>query len=314
MRVAVIGARGHIGTYLVPQLTRAGCDVIAISRTSAQPYEPDKAWQKAKSVFMDRSDVNFTNALAEMGADTVIDLVNFDFKDTRAMAQLVRSGKIAHYIYCSSIWSHGRAQFLPLRADLDDKEPLCDYGCDKFTSERYLTECFTRENLPVSVISPGQICGRGWKIINPWGNLDLRIFADIYAGRGITLPNFGMETLHLVHASDVARCFLAAVLHREAALGGHFNAVATHSMTTYGYAKFLFELFGHEPKIAFSDWNEWKKSQVSEAFVEHSYLHLARSGSFDLSNAAQIGYVPQFSIQEVIKDAMAGYLERGWLN
>jgi uncharacterized protein YbjT (DUF2867 family) len=31
-RVVVIGATGHIGTYLVPRLVRAGHDVIALSR------------------------------------------------------------------------------------------------------------------------------------------------------------------------------------------------------------------------------------------------------------------------------------------
>ena len=31
-RVVVIGATGHIGTYLVPRLVRAGHEVVAISR------------------------------------------------------------------------------------------------------------------------------------------------------------------------------------------------------------------------------------------------------------------------------------------
>jgi NAD(P)-dependent dehydrogenase (short-subunit alcohol dehydrogenase family) len=32
MRVAIIGATGHIGGYLVPRLVEAGHDVIALSR------------------------------------------------------------------------------------------------------------------------------------------------------------------------------------------------------------------------------------------------------------------------------------------
>ncbi|MBW8788837.1 MAG: NAD(P)-dependent oxidoreductase, partial [Rhizobium leguminosarum] len=32
MRVLVIGATGHVGTYLVPRLVEAGHDVVTISR------------------------------------------------------------------------------------------------------------------------------------------------------------------------------------------------------------------------------------------------------------------------------------------
>ena len=37
-RVIVIGATGHVGTYLVPALVEAGHDVVAISRGVAEPY------------------------------------------------------------------------------------------------------------------------------------------------------------------------------------------------------------------------------------------------------------------------------------
>ncbi|PYE29848.1 NAD-dependent epimerase/dehydratase family protein, partial [Rhizobium sp. PP-WC-1G-195] len=39
-RVIVIGATGHVGTYLVPTLVEAGYEVVAISRGVAEPYQP----------------------------------------------------------------------------------------------------------------------------------------------------------------------------------------------------------------------------------------------------------------------------------
>ena len=36
-RVVVIGATGHVGTYLVPRLVRGGHEVIAISRGTRDP-------------------------------------------------------------------------------------------------------------------------------------------------------------------------------------------------------------------------------------------------------------------------------------
>lgn len=43
MRVLVIGATGHVGTYLVPRLVEAGHDVVTISRGAAKPYTENRA-------------------------------------------------------------------------------------------------------------------------------------------------------------------------------------------------------------------------------------------------------------------------------
>lgn len=42
MRVVVIGGTGHIGTYLVPGLVRAGHATLVISRGSRRPYRHDR--------------------------------------------------------------------------------------------------------------------------------------------------------------------------------------------------------------------------------------------------------------------------------
>ncbi len=39
-RIVVIGATGHVGTYLVPRLVRAGHEVVALSRGTRDPYLP----------------------------------------------------------------------------------------------------------------------------------------------------------------------------------------------------------------------------------------------------------------------------------
>ena len=43
-RVVVIGATGHIGTYLVPRLVRGGHEVIAMSRGERDPYHASAQW------------------------------------------------------------------------------------------------------------------------------------------------------------------------------------------------------------------------------------------------------------------------------
>ncbi len=43
MRIVIIGGTGHVGTYLVPRLVRAGHEVINVSRGESKPYRPDPA-------------------------------------------------------------------------------------------------------------------------------------------------------------------------------------------------------------------------------------------------------------------------------
>ncbi len=49
-RVVVIGATGHIGTYLVPRLVDAGHEVTAISRGTRGPYQASPQWAAVATV------------------------------------------------------------------------------------------------------------------------------------------------------------------------------------------------------------------------------------------------------------------------
>src|SRR6185437_3187198 len=49
-RVVVIGATGHIGTYLVPRLVDRGHEVIAVSRGTRGPYQAAPQWDAVTQV------------------------------------------------------------------------------------------------------------------------------------------------------------------------------------------------------------------------------------------------------------------------
>lgn len=52
-----------------------------------------------------------------------------------------------------------------------------------------------------------------------------------------------METLHHVHADDVAQMFMKAIQHKNQVLGQSFHAVSDHSITLYGYAHCYMSFF-----------------------------------------------------------------------
>ena len=91
-RVVVIGATGHIGTYLVPRLVDRGHEVITVSRGSRGPYRAAPQWDAVTRITADResedAEGTFGDRIAALHPDVVIDLICF----TRASAhQLVEA-------------------------------------------------------------------------------------------------------------------------------------------------------------------------------------------------------------------------------
>lgn len=313
MKAVVLGASGHIGTYLIPMLADAGYDVVTITRGQAKPYEWNPAWGKVSQVIMDRGkEPDFEGKIAAMNPDIVVDLINFKLEDTKAMVQALKDTNCIHYLFCSSCWAHGRATMLPFDPDDLKKEPLDEYGKNKFASELYLKDLYCREKFPATIIMPGQISGPGWTIMNPWANKTVRPFQMIANGEEIKLPNFGMETLHHVHGYDVAQCFFKAITHRNQALGETFDAASGGSITLYGYAELMYEFFGQEPKIGFLPWEEWCRYVGDQKECEDSYYHMARSGFYSIAKEEKLlEYHPKYTNVETIKIAVQNYVDRG---
>jgi len=318
MKIVVIGGYGRIGSYLVPKLVKAGHKVFCVSRGKSKPYtEHDYSWQDVEQITLDRkSEQNgaFEQSIASLNADVVVDLICFSLASTKRMVEALKRTNLSQYLFCSTIWVHGKATYLPITEDVP-KYPLDNYGIEKHKSEQFLHQCFRNEDFPETVVMPGQISGRGWNIINPVGNLDLDVFNRIRHGEETVIPNFGMETLHHVHADDVAQVFFNAIAHREAALGQSFHAVGTESITLLGYAQAMYRYFGKEEKIKFLSWDAWCDYTKDEKHIEKTYYHIARSGHFSIEKGRRlINYYPRHTLLETIEESVTYMVEQKWFD
>jgi len=315
MKTVVIGGCGHIGSYLVPKLVNAGHNVICISRGKSKPYKEDTAWKEVEQMFMDREKETggeFEKKIAALNADIVIDLINFTVEQTKCMTDALKGTNLSHYIYCSSIWAHGKATTMPVIED-QPKFPLDEYGIQKAKSEDFLHILYRKEGFPETVIMPGQISGPGWVIINPTANHDYWIFDKIRHGEEIALPNFGMETLHHVHADDVAQVFFNAINHRKGALGESFHAVGAESITLLGYAQMLYRWFGHEEKIKLLPWDEWCNYTKDKDFIDKTYYHIIRGGYYSIEKGKRlIEYNPRHTLSETVIESVVYMVEHKW--
>ena len=185
-RIVVIGATGHVGTYLVPRLVRAGHEVVALSRGEREPYLAAAEWHSVERVTVDReaedADGVFGERVAALGADAVVDMVCFTPESARQLVQALRPARPL-LVHCGTIWVHGPAHRVPVTED----EPRTAYG-DYGTGRRRSRRCCTASGWPaacrawccIPAISPAlgrrsrppgtsiSTSGGGWPPVSRW--------------------------------------------------------------------------------------------------------------------------------------------------
>src|SRR5580693_6743390 len=311
-RVVVIGATGHIGTYLVPRLVDGGHDVIAVSRRERGPYIFSSRWDAVTTVRADRDaeDANgtFGDRIAALRPDVVIDLICF----TRASAQQLLAALRPErplLVHCGTIWVHGPA----LRVPVTENEPRTaygDYGTGKAEIEALLHAETEAGGVPSVVLHPGHISGPGWPVITPAGNLDPAVWTRLATGKALALPDNGLGVLHHVHADDVAQAFERA-LTRPAAIGASFHVVSEQAMTLRGLAAGVAQWFGREPVLDFVGWDEFGR-RVGAEHAETTREHTFRGITASIDRARQVlGYAPRYSTLEALNEAVAWLVANG---
>jgi nucleoside-diphosphate-sugar epimerase len=191
------------------------------------------------------------------------------------------------------------------------RHPFGDYGCRKAAIETYLLNEARSGAFPATVLHPGHLVGPGWHPINPAGNFNTQVFSDLAAGNELLLPNLGMETLHHVHAADVAQAFALAVARRDAAIGESFHVVSPAALTLRGYAECMASWFGRAPKLRFLPWEEWRRAwPEKEAAI--TWDHLAHSPNCSIAKArAALGYRPAYSSLAAVQESVSWLIEEG---
>lgn len=315
MRVVIIGGSGHIGSYLTPRLVEAGHQVLSVSRGRRQPYIAHAAWKKVEALALDRTleeeAGTFGSKIRDLDPDCVIDLTAYTRESTQQLVEALR-GRIQQFLHCGTIWVHGPGVELPVTED-QPRRPISDYGVRKAEIESYLLAGARRDRFPATVLHPGHLVGRGWIPLNPAANFNPAVFGDLAVGREVRLPNLGRETLHHVHADDVAQAFVEAMTHWSAAVGESFHVVSPAAVSMSGYAESVAGWFGQEARIRFLPWEEWR-STVSEKDAKITWDHIARSPNCSIRKAERLlDYRPRYRSLEAVRESLAWLADNGVL-
>ena len=137
------------------------------------------------------------------------------------------------------------------------------------------------------------------------------MFGIIARGEELVLPNFGLETVHHVHADDVAQIVERAVGNWGGAVGEAFNAVSAQAVNLRGYAEAMYRYFGQTPKIGYLPFAEWKALQVP-AEADATWEHIIRSPSHSIAKGQKLlGYAPRYTSIGAVEEAVAWLVADG---
>jgi nucleoside-diphosphate-sugar epimerase len=304
-RVVVIGATGHIGTYLVPRLVDGGHEVIAVSRGGREPYHPNPQWNAVTPVTADRDAEDaagtFGARIAALRPDVVIDLICFTAPSAGQLVDALRPSRPL-LVHCGTIWVHGPALRVPVTED-EPRTAYGEYGTGKAEIETLLHRETLAGGVPAVILHPGHISGPGWHVITPAGNLDPAAWTHLATGQPLALPDRGLGVLHHVHADDVAQAFELA-LSRPAAIGASFHVVAGQAMTLRGLAAGVARWFGREPVLDLVEWAEFER-RAGAGPARITREHTDRSITASIDRARQVlGYAPRYSSLDALHEAL----------
>jgi nucleoside-diphosphate-sugar epimerase len=302
-----------VGTYLVPRLVQAAHDVVVVSRGERSPYREHPAWARVDMVSMDREhaekDGSFGKQIAALKPDTVIDMICF----TRESAQhLVGAlgNRVQQLLVCGTIWVHGPSCHVQT-LEHENIRPFGDYGILKAQMREFLLYEARVRNCPVSVLHPGHIVGPGWHIVNPLGNFNPEVFTRIARGEVIRIPTLGLETVHHVHADDVAQIFQRAMENWNMAVGEEFHVVSEQAITLRGYAEAVASWFNQEPRLEFLSGDAWQEG-LTEEDVQFTWDHILHSPNCNIQKAKRnLGYTPRYTSLEAVFESLQWLIEQG---
>ncbi len=313
MRIVIIGGSGHVGTFLIPRLIEQGHEVLNVSRAARKPYQPHSAWDSVQQVLADRDAEDaqgiFGERIRDLHPDVVIDMICFTPESARQIVECLRD-QVQHFIHCGTIWVMGPSVEVPATEETP-RHPFGEYGINKAAIQDYLLHQARRNGFPATVLQPGHIVGPGWIPINPAGNLDPNIFTQLARGEQVLLPNLGMETLHHVHADDVAQAFVQAMANRSVAVGEAFHVVAPTALTLRGYAERVAGWFGRTANLKFVPWEEFRSS-VSEEYAAQTWDHIAHSPNASIAKAQRLlNYQPRYTSLQAIYESVQWLIAQG---
>ncbi len=298
MKTLVIGGTGWVGHHIAHKLAKRGHEVIVLSRGTKGRFPPP---ENCATIRADKNQPeSFRGLLSGLDADVVIDSAPSE----RCLGVLVEvmTGRIRHYLHCSSTGVYTPLRFIPATEEHPWREPTGINFMRKVELDAAALDAWQRVNFPATILRPTNIMGPGMAPIDTLGGRDPNFLSDVAAGKEVFLPNDGRALLQPVFVEDVAEAFALAV-ERPESIGRIYNISCRHSVTLREYLSTVCSILGAAPEATCLTAEELLSrfehtGRVSPAGLRFLCEHMC----FDISRARkELGYEPTLSIEEATR-------------
>jgi nucleoside-diphosphate-sugar epimerase/predicted dehydrogenase len=324
--ILILGATGFIGQELARHLLDAGHPIRVLLRNPSRLPIDLKDHPRVDVVMGDLSKgsglapalegVRCVYHLARPNVKTWEEWIEHETGATRRVAEACLTAKVARLVYTGTIDSYYAGAKGASITEETPLDPHIDwrnyYARAKALSEQALTELHRDKGLPVVIVRPGIVIGRGGSPLH-WG-VGLWSFEAICQiwGRGYT-------PLPLVLVEDVATGLVAA-LDTPGIEGESFNLVAESDLTARDYLAALEICTGVEfQKIPTPLW-KFYLADVAKWLVKRAIRHpdrrrpsyrdwnsRAQRTHYDCSKARKVlGWKPTDTRDEIIRRGIQG--------
>lgn len=311
MRILVTGATGFIGSELVPLLRQRGDTVIEAARYAAGRfnfYDPDRR------VLFDLRDAQETReAVMAAKPDVIIHLaaqsaVAYSFTHPQEVNEVNYMGTVrladaartvgAWFIMAGSSEIFGRADS---QFPLTEEQPMggtSPYAASKIAAIEYLHVLEKTYGLPVTIMAPFNTIARA--PVNNRHFVVERAITQAIEEQHINLHD-PRPARDFLFRTDHAAAYVAALAHREEAVGQMFNICTGGAVSIVEMAQLVANYVGR--RLGLPVGVEFSKEPDRP-------LDIARLQGSNAKAKRLLGWTPQYTIEQALERAADEWIER----
>jgi UDP-glucose 4-epimerase len=307
-KVVVTGGAGFIGSHLAAELTRRGYHVVIVDDLSTgSKANIDGLLEKKQAdfiqgtitdpdllleAFRDAEYVFHEAAIPSVPRSIANPLATHEVNVTGTVNVLLAASKnrVKKVIYASSSSVYGETPTLPKREDMLPR-PLSPYAVSKLAGEYYCKvfgESFGLKTVSLryfNVYGPKQVENSPYAAVIPM------FLKSIAGGKAPVIFGDGEQTRDFTFVKDVIR---ANILAAESDATGVFNISAGRGITINDAARLILKMAGSDLKPVYRP--------PRPGDIRHSWA--------DISKAAAIGYKPEYTFENGLKEMTRSLYEK----
>ncbi len=286
MEILVTGAAGHLGSYLVEQLSKEH-EVTGLDIKNPEFEIPNfvKGDIKDYRLAMDlcKGKDIIVHAAAQVSIDRSISDPILDASEnimgTINLLEAATKTMSGQFIYISSAAIFGE----PVKVPLDEEhptQPLSPYGVSKLTGENYALAFQETYGIKATSIRPFNIYSKRQDPNSPYTGVITKFVEQTKENKPLSVHGDGGQTRDFVHAIDVVK-MVELCLGNEKAYGQRINCGTGESVSVKELANTIIELSGKKIEL---EYGESRKGDIlhSQADISKARKLLGYEPSIDL--------------------------------